>query len=134
FIHLIEKITYQKWHINITITIQDSFKLQTIALIDSAQMNCIQEGLILTKYFEKTKQRLSTHNGENLRVKFKISNVHICNEGICIKQSFILVKDLDIGIILGCATFYVNKNSEIERGTPRLVINYKPLNTALQWI
>ncbi|GAV91765.1 Peptidase_A3 domain-containing protein, partial [Cephalotus follicularis] len=89
-------------HINITITIQDSFKLQTTARIDSgAQMNCIQEGLIPTKYFEKTKQRLSTANGENLRVKFKISDVHIGNEGICIKQSFILVKDLDIGIILG---------------------------------
>ncbi|GAV91030.1 LOW QUALITY PROTEIN: zf-CCHC domain-containing protein, partial [Cephalotus follicularis] len=60
FINLIEKITYQKWHVNITITIQDSFKLQTIAIIDSgAQMNCIQEGLIPTKYFEKTKQKLS---------------------------------------------------------------------------
>ena len=33
-----------------------------------------------------------------------------------------------------CATFYVNKNSEIERGVPRLVINYKPLNKVLQWI
>ena len=33
-----------------------------------------------------------------------------------------------------CAAFYVNKNAEIERGTPRLVINYKPLNTALRWI
>ncbi|HEX8017342.1 MAG TPA: reverse transcriptase family protein [Flavobacterium sp.] len=33
-----------------------------------------------------------------------------------------------------CTSFYVNKNSEIERGTPRLVINYKPLNEALQWI
>ncbi|GAV88943.1 hypothetical protein CFOL_v3_32364, partial [Cephalotus follicularis] len=102
FINLIEKITYQKWHINITIVIQNSFKLQTMTLIDSgAQMNCIQEGLIPTKFFKKTKQRLSTANGENLRVKFKISYVHICNESICIKQSFILVKDLDIGIILG---------------------------------
>ncbi|GAV84491.1 LOW QUALITY PROTEIN: hypothetical protein CFOL_v3_27935, partial [Cephalotus follicularis] len=101
FINLIERITY-KWHINITITIQDSFKLQTTALIDSgAQMNCIQEGLIPTKYFEKTKQKLSTENGENLRVNFKVTDVHICNKGICIKQSFILVKDLDIGIILG---------------------------------
>ncbi|GAV76902.1 RVP domain-containing protein, partial [Cephalotus follicularis] len=89
-------------HINITITIQASFKFQTTALIDSgAQMNCIQEGLIPTKYFEKTKQKLSTTNGENLRVKFKVTDAHICNEGICIKQSFILVKDLDIGIILG---------------------------------
>jgi hypothetical protein len=33
-----------------------------------------------------------------------------------------------------CAAFYVNKNSKIERGTPRLVINYKPLNKALKWI
>ena len=33
-----------------------------------------------------------------------------------------------------CATFYVNKQVELERGTPRLVINYKPLNQALQWI
>ncbi|GAV76428.1 hypothetical protein CFOL_v3_19902, partial [Cephalotus follicularis] len=33
-----------------------------------------------------------------------------------------------------CAAFYVNKNSEIEHGTPRLVINYKSVNTALQLI
>ena len=33
-----------------------------------------------------------------------------------------------------CVAFYVNKNSEIERGAPRLVINYKPLNKALKWI
>ena len=51
------------------------------------------------------------------------------------------IKDLDTkGLIVksrspwSCAAFYVNKNSEIERGTPRLVINYKPLNKALKWI
>ena len=33
-----------------------------------------------------------------------------------------------------CAAFYVQKASEIERGTLRLVINYKPLNKVLQWI
>ncbi|GAV75139.1 LOW QUALITY PROTEIN: hypothetical protein CFOL_v3_18618, partial [Cephalotus follicularis] len=78
------------------------FKLQTIAQIDSgAQMNCIQEGLIPTKFFEKTKQRLSTVNGENLSVRFEIPVIHICNDDICIKQTFILVKDLDIKIILG---------------------------------
>uniref|UniRef100_A0A2K1YHR1 Uncharacterized protein n=1 Tax=Populus trichocarpa TaxID=3694 RepID=A0A2K1YHR1_POPTR len=31
-----------------------------------------------------------------------------------------------------CVAFYVNKNSKIERGAPRLVINYKPLNKALK--
>ncbi|GAV58067.1 hypothetical protein CFOL_v3_01603 [Cephalotus follicularis] len=101
-INLIERITYQNWNINIIITIQDSFKLQTIALVDSgAETNCIQEELIPTKFFEKTEQKLSIANGESLIVKFKISDVHICNEGVYIKQSFILVKDdLGIGIIL----------------------------------
>ena len=33
-----------------------------------------------------------------------------------------------------CAAFYVSKKVELEWGTPRLVINYKPLNQALQWI
>ncbi|GAV79132.1 hypothetical protein CFOL_v3_22597, partial [Cephalotus follicularis] len=74
----------------------------TIALIDSgAQLNCIQKELIPTKFFEKTEPKLSIVNGENLRVRFKISDVHMFNGGIYIKQSFILVKDnLDIGIIL----------------------------------
>ena len=30
--------------------------------------------------------------------------------------------------VWSCTAFYVNKNVEIERGTPRMVINYKPLN------
>ena len=33
-----------------------------------------------------------------------------------------------------CAILYVQKPSEIERGDPRLVINYKPLNKVLKWI
>lgn len=33
----------------------------------------------------------------------------------------------------GCFGFYVNKHSEIKRGKPRLVINYKPLNDALEY-
>jgi len=32
------------------------------------------------------------------------------------------------------SAFYVNKQAEIERGVPRLVINYKPLNQVLSWI
>ena len=31
-----------------------------------------------------------------------------------------------------CRAFVVNKHSEIKRGKPRLVVNYKPLNAALQ--
>ncbi|KAA0038027.1 Enzymatic polyprotein [Cucumis melo var. makuwa] len=33
-----------------------------------------------------------------------------------------------------CSAFYVNNQTEKERGVPRLVINYKPLNKVLKWI
>lgn len=33
-----------------------------------------------------------------------------------------------------CPAFYVNKNAKKEREAPRLVINYKPLNSVLKWI
>ncbi|XP_070045638.1 uncharacterized protein, partial [Nicotiana tomentosiformis] len=33
-----------------------------------------------------------------------------------------------------CTAFYVNKAAEKERGVPRLVINYKPLNKYLKWV
>ena len=35
---------------------------------------------------------------------------------------------------LSCTVFYVQKNAELERGSPRIVISYKPLNKVLQWI
>ncbi|KAL6346174.1 hypothetical protein AAG906_027912 [Vitis piasezkii] len=43
-------------------------------------------------------------------------------------------KDLKSKSPWSCSTFYVQKQVELERGTPRLVINYKPLNDALRWI
>lgn len=33
-----------------------------------------------------------------------------------------------------CAAFYVEMAAELEKGVPRLVINYKPLNKFLRWI
>ncbi|CAN4106354.1 unnamed protein product [Withania somnifera] len=33
-----------------------------------------------------------------------------------------------------CSAFYVNNTAKKERGAPRLVINYKPLNKVLKWI
>ena len=32
------------------------------------------------------------------------------------------------------ATFYIQNTAKLERGAPKLVINYKPLNKVLQWI
>ena len=72
-----------------------------IALIDSgADMNCIQEGLIPLKYYEKSSETLTQANGENLIIKYKIPNVHICNDGVCFETVFVLIKDLSSKIIL----------------------------------
>ncbi|KAL6335940.1 hypothetical protein AAG906_003565 [Vitis piasezkii] len=201
-----------------------------------AYLNTVK-GLVPIQFYEKTKQTLFGANGKRLAIKYKLSNAHICNQGICIKQTFIIVKDLKEKALLGvpflssiypmwnrriikikktqdaiekfkdkivgevcsnlpnafwhkkqhevelpyepnfsekniptkarpiqmnkellsyceneiqdlldkklirkskspwsCPAFYVKKQVELERGTPRLVINYKPFNDALRWI
>ena len=70
-----------------------------IALIDlGADMNCIQEGLIPLKYYEKLSEKLTQANGENLMINYKIPNDH---DGICFETVFGLIKDLPSKIILG---------------------------------
>ena len=64
---LINRIIFQKWHTEITLIINKDFSSTEIALIDSgADMNCIQEGLIPLKYYEKSSERLTQANGEKL--------------------------------------------------------------------
>ena len=99
---LIDKVIFQKWHTKIIFIINKEFSLIEIALIDSGvDMNCIQEGLIPLKYYEKSSERLTQANGEKLIINYKIPNVHICNDGICFEIVFVLIKDLSSKIILG---------------------------------
>jgi len=73
-------LTVQKFFINIKIIVED-FVLEIIALFDTgANSNCILEGLIPTRYFEKTSERLSTTNGSKLQIKYKLSNAIIENQ------------------------------------------------------
>ena len=71
-------------------------------MIDSgAASNCLQEGLVPINFCEKTKESLFGANGKRLAIKYKLSNAHICNQDIYIKQTFILVKDLKEKALLG---------------------------------
>jgi len=61
FINLIDRIIFQKWYVEVTliINVDAEFQITTVALLDSgAYMNCIQEGIIPTKYYEKTTEKL----------------------------------------------------------------------------
>ncbi|KAG5037703.1 hypothetical protein JHK82_018514 [Glycine max] len=90
FMGLINKIKIQKFYINIRIIIND-FVLDTMALFDiGTNSKCILEGLIPTKFFEKTSNKLSTANGSKLKINFKLSNAIIENQGLRINTNFLL--------------------------------------------
>ena len=102
FINILDKINFQKWYVEVTVSINQEFSFTTIALLDTgADLNCIQEGLIPSKYFEKTRETLSQANGTKLNINYKLSNAHICNNGLCFKTTFILVKNINTKVILG---------------------------------
>uniref|UniRef100_A0A7N1A7L2 Peptidase A2 domain-containing protein n=1 Tax=Kalanchoe fedtschenkoi TaxID=63787 RepID=A0A7N1A7L2_KALFE len=102
FLSVINMITAFKFHIKIKLLINNSFMIELIALIDSgADVSVIQEGLIPTKYFEKTTHSLRHAGGEKLQIDFKIPKAYICNNKVCIPESFLLVKNITNQVILG---------------------------------
>jgi hypothetical protein len=93
---------FQKWYTEVKIVIDKEYIFETVALLDTgADSNCIQEGLIPTKYYEKTTEKLSQASGTSLNIEFKLSNAHVCREGVYIKTTFILVRDITSKVILG---------------------------------
>ena len=71
-------------------------------MIDSgADMNCIQEGLIPSKYFEKSTERLVSANGSQMKIKYELKNAHVCHDNVCFKIPSVLVKNLTDKVILG---------------------------------
>jgi len=88
-----------------------------MALFDTgADSNCILEGLIPTKFFEKTSEKLSTTNGSKLEINFKLSNAIMENQGLRINTNFLLVKILKNEVILGTpfirALFHIQISNE----------------------
>ena len=70
-------------------------------MIDSgADMNCIQEGLIPLKYYEKSTEKLFSTNGTQMKIKYELNNTHVCHENVCFKISSVLVKNMTVKVIL----------------------------------
>ena len=65
FLNIIDRIIFQKWYTQITLVVNKELSLIEIALIDSrADMNCIQDGLVPSKYYDKSIEKLTQANGE----------------------------------------------------------------------
>ena len=70
-------------------------------MIDSgADMNCIREGLIPLKYYEKSTEKLFSANGTQMKIKYELNNTHVCHENVCFKISSVLVKNMTVKVIL----------------------------------
>ena len=79
FLQTVSRINFQKWHSKVRIVISKDFEIKVIALIElGANLNCIQEGIIPSKYFRKTKERLTSASGGKMQIEFKIPKAHVC--------------------------------------------------------
>jgi len=82
---LINGIHIRKWYSKVKIKIQD-FKLFVVVLIDTgADINYIQEGLVPTKYYSKSKETLHSINGSKMQITFEISKAHVCQDNFVSK-------------------------------------------------
>ena len=105
-INTIDQVVYQTWYAQVTTVIAQVYVIKIEALIDSgADLNCISEGIVRTKYFTKTTQVLNTANGGRIPIKYRLSNAAVCLEGACFKTSILLSKDITRLAILGTPFF-----------------------------
>ena len=64
-------IIFQKWFVQVNIVIK-----KATAPVDSGDdMNCIQEGLVPSKYFEKIMHFLMSTSGTKMKIKYKLSEM-----------------------------------------------------------
>ena len=78
FLQTISRINFQKWHSKVKIVISKDFQFEVVAFIDSGtDLNCIQEGIIPSKYFQKTKEPLTSASGGKMQIEFKIPKAHV---------------------------------------------------------
>ena len=79
----------------------NSMLLLWLTLIDSgANMNWIQEGIVPSKYYEKSTEKLFSANGTQMKIKYEINTAHVCHENVCFKIPSVLVKNMTDKVIL----------------------------------
>lgn len=72
-----------------------------IALIDlGVYMNCIQEGIVPTQYYEKAGKKIYFANSSKLEIEYKLQNSHICQNKYYFRTQFILVQNITKPLIL----------------------------------
>ena len=63
-------------------------------IYSGANMNYIQEGIIPSKYYEKSIEKLFSTNGTQMKIKYELNNAHVCHDNICFNIPSVLVKNI----------------------------------------
>jgi len=83
FVKLTKSFIPPKWYAKVTVVVAKDYSFDTIALINSGSyMNCIQEGLVSSKYFEKSTERLNSASGDSLHIKYELSKAYVCQNEV----------------------------------------------------
>jgi hypothetical protein len=109
FVKLVKSFIPPKWYAKITVIVAKDYSFNAIALIDSgSDMNCIQEGLVPNKYFEKSTERLNFASGDSLHVKYELSKAYVCQSDVCFPIPSVFVKNMKSDkVILGNPFLYL---------------------------
>ena len=71
-------------------------------MIDSGvDMNCIQEGIIHSKHYQKSTEKLFSANGTQMTIKYELKNAHVCHDNFYFNIPSILVKNMTNKVIIG---------------------------------
>ena len=101
-LNLVKKMLPLKWFTKVKIAVSHYYHFNVIVMIDfGADMNCIQEGLIPSKYFEKSTKRLVFANDTQIKIKYELNNAYVCHSNVCFKIPFVLIKNMTNKVILG---------------------------------
>lgn len=94
-VHMIKKICPQSSHILIKLVINTNFVLKKLPCLNSGtNRNYIVKGLIPINNLQKGSLRLYSETGERIYINYKLSNSHICYDGICLSNDFIITKNI----------------------------------------
>jgi hypothetical protein len=101
-VSLLNKVFPPKWYTKVHIIVAKDYSFDAIALVDTgADLNCIQEGLVPSRYFEKSIETLSSASGNRMQINFELNNAHVCQDRICFQTPSVLIKNMSEQVILG---------------------------------
>jgi hypothetical protein len=101
-VSLLNKVFPPKWYTKVHIIVAKDYSFDAIALVDTgADLNCIQEGLVPSRYFEKSMETLSSASGNRMQINFELNNAHVCQNKTCFHTPSVLIKNMSEQVILG---------------------------------